>query len=333
MSRKYEREIKTLSSLPYKWDRLNGKTILISGGTGLIGSLFLDVLRERNRKFGQHIRAICLSRSPKNSDETVIYRAADVKKKFEIEESFDYCIHLASNTHPKQYAEDPVGTIETNLLGCLNLLELCRARGGVSRFLLASSVEIYGDGDGVPMKEDFCGKIDCNTARAGYNESKRLCESLVQSYRVQFGLDCTVARFARCFGYTERQDTKAVAQFIEKAVRGEDIVLKSAGRQRFSYCYAADAVSGMIAVLLEGADGEAYNVSGDDEGKTLGDYAALIASFAGRNVVFDFDPQKNLGVSTAGYAVLDCSKLKSIGWRPLWTVSRALYETYLKYKH
>lgn len=332
MSKMYESEINAIASLDYTWEKLNGQTILISGGTGMIGSLFLDVLRARNARYGQNIRAICLSRNAQESDGTVAYRAADIKKGVDLKERFDYCIHLASNTHPKQYSEDPVGTIETNILGCRNLLEASK-RAGAERFLLASSVEIYGNGNGVPMKETFCGgEIDCNTARAGYNESKRLSESLLQSYRAQYRTNGVIARLSRCFGYTPRQDTKAVAQFIEKAVAGEDIVLKSAGAQRFSYCYVADAVSALFKLLLDGKDGEAYNISDDDEEKTLGDYARLIASFAGKEVVFDFDRENNRGVSAAGYAVLDCAKIKELGWSPLYQVSDALYETYLKYK-
>ena len=330
MSGKYDAEVLRVASLPYPWEKLEGKTVLLSGGTGLIGSFFLEVLRCRNKHFGQHIRAISLTRRPRESDETVKYLSQDITKPFEVGEHFDFCVHLASNTHPKQYAEDPVGTIETNIFGCKYLLEAARMRGA-ERFLLASSVEIYGDGDGTPMAESYCGKIDCNTARAGYNESKRLSESLCQSYRAQYGMDCVIARLSRCFGYDEKRDTKALAQFLERAVAGEEIVLKSAGAQRFSYCYVADAASGLLKILLDGKDGEAYNVAADDEGKTLGDYAGLIASFAGKEVIFDFDPAKNVGVSTAGYAILDCSKLKELGWRPLWSVSDALHETYLKY--
>ena len=182
------------------------------------------------------------------------------------------------------------------------------------------------------MKEGDFGFIDCNTARAGYNESKRLSESLCQSYRVQYGLDCVIARFSRCFGYDEKKDTKAIAQFMERAVAGEDIVLKSPGHQKYSYCYVVDAVAGLFYVLLKGADGEAYNVAEQFEGLTLGDYARLIASFAGKNVIYDFDPDKNKGVSAVNNAVIDFGKLQALGYTPLRTVSGALHETYLKYK-
>ncbi|NCU26931.1 NAD-dependent epimerase/dehydratase family protein, partial [Candidatus Nomurabacteria bacterium] len=82
---------------------------------------------------------------------------------------------------PKQYAEDPIGTILTNIDGCNNLLRLALEKK--ARFLLASSVEIYGQGTEKPMDEHYCGYIDCNQARAGYNEAKRTCEALTQSYR------------------------------------------------------------------------------------------------------------------------------------------------------
>lgn len=103
---------------------------------------------------------------------------ANVKQPLHYEGKIDYIIHLASNTHPKQYAEDPIGTIMTNIYGCDNLLKLAVEKK--ARFLLASSVEIYGQGTAIPMNEEYCGYIDCNLARSGYNEAKRTCEALTQ---------------------------------------------------------------------------------------------------------------------------------------------------------
>lgn len=332
MISEFEREdIKRVAELNYAWEKLKDKTVLLSGGTGLFGQFFIDVVKYRNRVYGDNICIISLSRHVFQSEKNITYIACDVTKKIELERPVDFVLHLASNTHPKQYSEDPIGTITTNIFGCYNLLEFAR---GVKakRFLLASSVEVYGEGTEQPMEENFFGNVDFNTVRAGYNEAKRLSESLCRSYRTQYNINCVIARFARCFGYDKKDDTKAIAQFMKKAVADENIILKSDGRQRFSYCYVADAVSALFKILLDGIDGEAYNVSDDDEGKTLWDYAKLIASFAGRDVVFDFDRSKNLGVSTVNYALLDCKKLKALGWLPMWTVSRALFETYKKYK-
>ena len=321
-------EIGEVAALPLAWEKLENKTVLISGGTGLLGSFLTDVLR-RKWEEGLNVRLLSLSRRGGESGGNLTSLAHDVRDPLPKGISFDFCLHLASNTHPKQYAEDPVGTITTNVLGCTNLL---RAAGEGARFLLASSVEIYGNGAVGPMKEDFCGKLDCNTVRAGYNEAKRLSESLVQAYRAKYGTEGVIARLARCFGADRKEDSKAIAQFLRCALQGEDVVLRSAGRQRYSFCYAADAVSGLLTVLLLGEDGHAYNISDDDEGMCLGDYAALIASFSGNRVVYDFDPAKNVGVSVADSSLLDCTKLKSLGWRPQYSVSDALRRTFSQMK-
>ena len=322
-----QEDIARVAALSYAWEKLKGKRVLVSGGTGFLGRFAIEVLKYRNERFGDRIGVVSLTRRGGCDEAGVSYLRADITEPVAVEGNVDYILHLASNTHPKQYAADPVGTVTTNVLGCNNLLKLAVEKKSV-RFLLASSVEIYGDGTETPMKEDYCGYIDCNTARAGYNESKRVSESLCQSYRAQYGLECVTARFARCFGADRKEDSKAIAQFLRNALNGEDIVLKSKGAQRFSYCYVADAVSGLFKALLDGADGEAYNVSADDEGKTLGGYAELIAGFAGRKVVYDFDESKNQGVSRANFALLDCGKLKALGWKPLYSASDGFRRTY-----
>lgn len=308
----------------YDFTPLRGSTVLISGGTGFLGGFLTAVLKRRNAVYGDGINIACVSRRGGSGD-GVTYIAADITKDFCAPKA-DYIIHLASNTHPAQYASDPVGTVATNIIGCRNLLDHA-VRSGAKRFVLASSVEIYGNCGETPVDESYCGYIDCNTVRAGYNESKRVSESLCRAYGAQYGIDSVTARFSRVFGADRKKDSKAIAQFLQKAVEGEDIVLKSAGTQRFSYCYVADAVSGLIKVLLDGKSGEAYNMSADDDGSTLGELAEYIASLAGRNVVFDTE-NAQAGASVASYALLDCKKLKALGWSPVYSVKDGLKTTY-----
>lgn len=327
MTERELQDVRKVADLGYSWDKLKGKTLLISGGTGFIGRFIIEVIKYRNARYFDGIKVLSLSRNPLKDCGGVSYLSHDVTQPVRIDGEVDYILHLASNTHPGQYATDPVGTITANVLGCYNLLGLAVEKR-IKRFLLASSVEIYGEGAGREMDESFCGYIDCNTPRAGYNEAKRVSESLCQSFRVQYGLDFVTARIARCFGADRKADTKAIAQFMRNAVEGRDIVLKSDGKQRYSFCYVADAASGILKILLDGKSGEAYNVSGDDEGKTLGDYARLIAGFAERRVVFDTDGSENIGASKATYAIVDCTKLKNTGWKPLYKPSRAMERTY-----
>jgi len=319
----YEDVVK-VAALPYDWDKLAHKTILLSGGTGLIGSFLCDVFRYRNEKFHSDIKLISLSRKGGSSDDTVTYLSADVNKPIAMDDHVDYVLHLASNTHPKQYGEDPVGTITTNVFGCYHLLELAKKLN--ARFLLASSVEIYGQGDAFPMDETFSGYLDPNQARSGYNEAKRVCEALCQSYIKQYGMDCVIVRLARVFGVDKKADTKAMSQFLDKAVAGENIILNSKGSQRYSFCYVADAASGILKVLLNGECGSAYNISADDEGKTLGDYAEFLADLAGVEVRYQL--QNDAAASKATFALLNNTKIKSIGWEPLYSVSDGLLRTY-----
>lgn len=318
-------DIVKVANLPYHWEKLKNKTIMISGGTGFIGSFISNVIRYKNEKYNYGIKIISLSRRGGISDEYVKCLKADITQPISYGGTVDYILHLASNTHPKQYGEDPIGTITTNVIGCDNLLKLAVEKHAT--FLLASSVEIYGQGTKIPMDEHYCGYIDCNIARSGYNEAKRTCEALCQSYKQQYGIKVKIVRLARVFGADRKIDTKAMSQFMDKAVAGEDILLKSKGNQRFSYCYIADAVSGIIKVLIDGGNGEAYNISDDDDGLTLGEYAEYVAALANTQVVYQIE--NDSAASKASYALLNSSKLKSMGWNPLYQVKEGLERTYM----
>lgn len=319
-----QEDIEKVAELPYSWEKLNGRTIMISGGTGFIGSFITEVIRYRNEKYGSNTKVFCLSRRGGVSDTTVKSLRVDITQPVTYAGKVDYILHLASNTHPRQYGEDPVGTITTNVIGCDNLLKLAVSKKAV--FLLASSVEIYGQGTALPMDEGYCGYIDCNKARSGYNEAKRTCEALCQSYKQQYGVDIRIARLARVFGADRKADSKAMSQFMAKAVAGEDIVLRSKGNQRFSYCYIADAVSGIMKILFDGVDGEAYNIADDDDGLTLSGYAGYMAGLAGKQVIYEI--QNDEAASKATFALVDTSKMKSIDWSPLYNVKDGIERTY-----
>ena len=111
-----------------------------------------------------------------------------------------------------------------------------------SKVVCLSSVEIYGmRGSEQAFSEKDYGYIDCNTLRAGYSESKRLCEAMAQAYYTQYGIYSVIVRLSRIYGANmEKDDSKVMSQFFRKAIMGEDIVLKSKGGQLFSYTYISD---------------------------------------------------------------------------------------------
>ena len=331
--------IATASFLP--WDKLQDASIFISGATGMIGSCLIDALMVRNQEYGLRCIIYALSRNRENAcarfatwsgSSYLRLIEGDVNDciPFPKDEICDYVLHLASNTHPVAYATDPIGTITTNIIGTRNMLDLA-VRVSAKRFLFASSNEIYGEnrGDKELFDESYLGYIDCNTLRAGYPESKRCGEALCQAYRSQRGLGIVIARLTRSFGPTLLpSDTKALSQFLRNGLNGEDIVLKSDGNQYYSYTYTADAVSGLLTILLKGQDGEAYNVADSSCDIRLKDLAQLIADLSGTQVIFNLPGSiESAGFSKATKARLDGIKLTSLGWGPVFSLYSGLERT------
>lgn len=337
----FQEDVARVAALDLPWHQLQDKSILISGATGLIGSFLVDVIMKRNADYSMKCKVYALSRNEDKAKE----RFADFLGgkwlqfvKYDINEplrdddfaAVDYAVHLASNTHPVAYATDPIGTITTNIIGVKNMLDFC-TNHQVKRFAFASSNEIYGEnrGDVEMFEEDYCGYINCNTMRAGYPESKRCGEALCQAYIKQDGLDVVIPRFTRSYGPTMlMSDTKAISQFIRKAIAGEDIVLKSEGNQYYSYTYVADAVSGLLTILLKGKNGEAYNIADDSSDIRLKDLAGILADISGKKVVFELpDAVEKAGYSKATKARLDGNKIKQLGWNPLYNIRQGLERT------
>lgn len=337
----YLEDIRYVAELGLPWEKLQNKSVFISGATGLIGKFLVDVLFERNKEWNMNCEIYALGRKEERAkkrfeycweDKLFHFISCDITRpliKNDIE-TIDYMIHLASNTHPVQYSTDPIGTITTNIIGLENMLRFATDHKAF-RIAFASSNEIYGEnrGDVELFHEKYCGYIDSNTMRAGYPESKRCGEALCQAYICQKGLDIVIPRLTRTYGPTMLPgDTKAVSQFIEKAAAKENIVLKSKGTQYYSYTYVADAVSGLLTVLLYGKRGEAYNIADESSDIMLKDLAAVTAKIADRKVVFEVpDAAEYAGYSKASKARLDGGKLRKLGWKAKYDIKTGIERT------
>ena len=338
---KYMEDICYVANLQLPWDRLKNKSVMISGASGLIGSFLIDVILEKNNidnlnctvyALGRNIEKIKSRFSKHTNNSNLIYIQYDVRQSlmFNNINNIDYILHLASNTHPLVYATDAIGTITTNIIGLQNMLEFA-TQCNTSRFLFASSNEIYGEnrGDVELFDEDYSGYINCNTLRAGYPESKRCGEALCQAYKTQKNLDVTIARITRSYGPTmNMSDTKAVSQFIKNGITKKDIVLKSAGNQYYSYTYMADAVSGLLYILLKGQNGEAYNIADENSDITLKDLASIVAQNCNTKVVYEQpDINEAIGYSKATKARLKGQKLHDLGWSPKYDIESGIERT------
>lgn len=337
----YQEDVRKIAEMSFPWEKLRDKSVLISGGTGMIGSLLADVICFKNENDHLNCRIIITGRNRQMAESRFAYCfdkpwfdfvCHDINEPLHLDkdEKIAYVIHLASNTHPRAYATDPIGTITTNLLGTKNLLDLtCEYEN--ARFVFTSSNEVYGEnrGDTELFSEDYCGYINCNTMRAGYPESKRCSEALCQAYKAQKSVDVVVARLTRSYGPTLlASDTKALSQFLRNGLRHEDIVLKSEGNQYFSYTYSADAVSGLLTVMFFGETGEAYNIADRKSDIRLKDLAALIAGQAGTKVIFDLpDAVESSGFSKVTKARLDNAKISRLGWQAAYDMEEGIRRT------
>lgn len=339
-NKEYMEDVSYIADLNLPWEKLERKSILISGATGLVGSCFVDVIIKRNEK-GMNCKVYALGRNELRARdrfgycfdskffEFVPYDISTPLVRDDIG-TVDYVLHLASNTHPLQYSTDPIGTITTNIFGTYNMLEFAKKHHAI-RCAFTSSNEIYGEnrGDVEMFDEHYCGYIDSNTMRAGYPESKRCSEALCQAYIKQKDMDIVIPRLTRSYGPTMLiSDTKAISQFIKKGISGEDIVLKSTGTQYYSYTYVADAVAGLLTVFLKGECGEAYNIADIKSDIMLKDLAAIIAGMAGKQVVFELpDEVEAAGYSKATKARLDGSKLQELGWKAKYDIRAGIERT------
>jgi len=335
----YKEDIETIASSNIDWDKLKNKSIMITGATGLIGTFLIDVLMYRNAKYGDCITVYAVSRNKEKATNRFngyfdsryfVFIQIDIQNAFDLNTPVDYIIHGASNTHPIAYSTEPVNTILLSVQGTKAVLDTASAHN-VKRTLFLSTVEIYGEnrGDAETFKEEYCGYIDCNTLRAGYPEGKRAAEALCQAYIKEKNVDVVIARCCRVYGPTMGEDdSKAIAQFIRNAAKGENIVLKSKGEQQFSYCYVADVCSALLFLLLNGKNGEAYNVSDTNCNVTLLQIANILSEYAAKEITFDMPSSvESAGYSKATKALLNSSKLMVLGWDARYPIKDGIIRT------
>lgn len=313
-------------------DELSGKTFLVTGATGMVGVMLIDVLMKL-----PHTKVIAVGRSKAKAQNRLgeyydnsnfNFIEQDVQVPFSEDLKVDYIIPLASNTHPMAYSQYPIETMLINIEGARNALDLAVSCNAT--VIYPSSVEIYGNSDdGHSFVENGNGQLNLANSRACYTESKRSCEALCQSYKSERNVKIKIVRLCRIFGPTMlMSDTKASSQFIIKAINNEDIVLKSEGNQYFSYIYVADAVAAILYILLKGQDGEAYNISNIDTNIHLKDFANQCALYNNKKVLFNLPSEaEKKGFSIASTAILVNNKLLSLGFDPKYNFEEAIRRT------
>jgi UDP-glucuronate decarboxylase len=229
--------------------RLKQKRVLVAGGAGLLGSHLCDRLIAD----GSHV--VCMDDFSTGSTDNVAHLKHhprfeliehDVTVPLHVE--VDEIYNLASPASPISYQRNPVKTIETNVVGAINLLNLAKMTN--AKILQASTSEVYGDPDVHPQTEVYWGNVNPIGLRSCYDEGKRCAETLFCDYSRQYGLCIRVARIFNTYGpRMQPDDGRVVSGFIMQALTGQDVAVFGTGLQTRSFCYVDDLVDGMVRLM------------------------------------------------------------------------------------
>ena len=318
--------------------RASGGTVLVTGASGLIGSALIDCLLQANACCGASFRVLALGRNEEKLRSRFSYAPAgqiaflaqDICAPIMCDIAPDYVVHAASNADPRTYALHPAETLLTNIRGTENVLRFCAEKNPAARVLLTSTFEVYGRKEHTDVyAETDIGVTDINAVRSCYPESKRCAEILTRCWAEEYGVQSVIARLSSVYGPTMApNDSKAHAQFLRRALAGENVVLKSEGLQKRSYTYVLDAVDAILFLLFSEAAEGAYNVSNEYSVAAIRDVAETVAALAGVDVVFDLpDETERRGFSRPQNCVLENTRLRELGWSGRYPLREGLEET------
>lgn len=314
------------------WDRFRNTSVLITGATGMLPIYMLWMLIYLNEYHHYNITIYAVVRDSERAKKVlggysgegylhVIVQ--DVSVPIHIDAPIQYIIHAASQASPKYYSSDPVGTINANVLGTVNTLNLARHQKDFRGYLYFSSADIYGivPPEHIPFKETDYGYIDLLNVRSCYCESKRMGEQLCVAYWQQYGIPTHMIRIFHTYGpYMRLDDRRAFADFVRNVVNNEDIILKTDGTTQRTFCYVADAVRAYFLVLLCGEIGLAYNVANTKECVSIRQLAeTLVSAFPekGLHVRIVKDPTDTVTTkmdNPVKVAIPDCTRINELGW-------------------
>ncbi len=250
------------------WERLRGKTALVTGVTGLLGGLLAKSLLLASELRGLNLTVLAQARDRERAEaalgkagQGLEYVMGDIRKPLAVPGAVDFCLHAAAPTASRFFVQQPVETIVDVYQGTANLLALARDKGAEA-ILYISSMEVYGRLDHVEAREDDAGALDPLAVRSSYPQAKRLAETFCAAYAREYCLPVKIARPTLVFGPGVRPDDNRVfMQFARAALTRGEICLATSGATERDYIYTADACRLLLAILLKGEACQAYNVA------------------------------------------------------------------------
>jgi len=270
---------------------LEGKTILVAGAAGFVpghlSEMYLNlgakVIGLDNFITGSRSNAELLSKF-KNFEfhEVNIYEGLP-----KLSGKIDFIFSLASPASPIDFEQIPLEIMRVNSEGTLKLLELAKEKN--ARFLEASTSEIYGDPEIHPQVESYVGHVNPIGPRACYDEAKRFAEAMTMSFHRRYKVDTRIVRIFNTYGPRMRpNDGRVIPNFINQALRNEEITVNGDGSQTRSFCFVTDLVEAIHTVMFSN-DPTPFNIGNPDE-YSIKECAETIIRFLGSKSKVGFRP-------------------------------------------
>lgn len=328
-----KKDMEDIYSRTVNWNILNGKNILLTGAYGMLASYIVYFLFYLKKEKNIDVKLIAVVRTKEKFYKkfrdldtfdgcTVI--ESDLSQKIDINTAVDYIIHTASLASPQYYSVCPVDVLQPNTIGNYNLLQMAKEKQ-VKGYLLFSTGDVYGavNVESGLIGEDTFGAMNTLDIHNCYSESKRMAEAMCKAFQVQYNVPAKIVRIAHTYAPTMdiENDPRVFASFVKNIVNRQDIVMKSNGAGKRSFCYITDAVAGYFTVLLDGKDGEAYNVCNTSQYVSIRQLAECLANLYPDRRIRVVQKERSADEHYTENVLLlgsgstpDNSKLKNLGW-------------------
>lgn len=304
-----------------EFNSLKDKVILITGATGMLATYLVYFLNYLNIIENLNIKIIGLVRNKEKAIKifegvNIELLVQDVQDEIKYDNKVDYIFHMASSANPRTILERPIDIIKANTIGTFNVFELARSKS--AKVIFTSTREIYGKLDESVefIKENDMGIVDCLERRACYPESKRIAETICNSYFYQYGVKYNIIRIAHVYGpgMNIDGDGRIMSDLIENISKNQNIILKSDGTALRAFCYIIDAIRGLLLILIKGKDNEVYNLSNEKEEIMIKDLAKKIIDISGEKIEIEYHISNSGAYTNYKRIGLNNKKLEKLGW-------------------
>lgn len=322
-----KRDLDIILDSAVNWRKYKNKVVLVTGATGRLGRYIFETLIDIDLRYNLNMRIVGLARSVEKAQKVfgeelgfpnVSILDQDVNQPIEYEGKIDYIFHTAGPAAPIDFKNIPVETLWSHVNGTYNVLE-CAREHQTKRVFYVSTVEIYGEWTSdKKIRETDMGPLQHFNDRACYPEAKRLCETMLTTYKKEYGISFCGVRLCHTLGPgVSLTDGRAFAEFMDCVIKNRDIVLYSDGSAMRTYTYIADAVNAMFLIMDKGED-IFYNVAAEENLISIRDLAEIMVTLLPNRTCKVLFSQEALKLPYLPFklAIMDTSKIRELGWKP-----------------